>query len=116
MDVGSGPIGVAIGDDGKSVYVSNNGDNTVSVIRTSDNEVIASLDDVGDNPEGLAASPDGKFVYVAYNNGVSQIQTSDNSVVSTLEVGGDTLTLELSPDGNLIAREDIPGSTDDDRI
>lgn len=116
VDVGTGPIGVAVANDGKSVYVSNNGDSTVSVINTSDNEVIATIDDAGDNPEGLAASPDGKFVYVAYDNGVSKIQTSDNSVVDTMEVGGDTLTLELTTEGKLIAREDIPSPTEEGKI
>jgi YVTN family beta-propeller protein len=92
--VGTAPVGIAASSDGKFVYVVNSTiDGTVSVIQTSDNTVVATVD-VGSpsapTPSaGIAVTPDGKFVYVA-NPGldnVSVIQTSNNTVVATVGVG-----------------------------
>ena len=69
-------------------YISNNGDGTVSVIKTSDHTVSATIT-VGSEPLGVAVSPDGEYVYVA-NNGdgtVSVIETSDHTVSATVAVG-----------------------------
>ena len=48
---------------GSYVYVANFSDDTVSVIRTSNNTVIKTLS-VGDGPDGLAITPNGSYVYV----------------------------------------------------
>jgi YVTN family beta-propeller protein len=75
-------------------YVANNGDNTVSVIRLSDNVVTDTIK-VGSGPIGVAGTSDGRYVYVANNNDgtVSIIRTSDNSVV------GSAITVGSSPTG-----------------
>ena len=44
--------------------VPNLGDNTVSVINTTDNTVAASTVTVGASPYGVAVSPEGSRVYV----------------------------------------------------
>ncbi|MEO0228367.1 MAG: beta-propeller fold lactonase family protein [candidate division WOR-3 bacterium] len=49
---------------GKYVYVTNAGSDNVSVIRTSDNTVVATIP-VGDCPFGVAALPNGNYLYVA---------------------------------------------------
>jgi len=70
---GVGPDGVAVTPDGAYVYVNNYGTSTVpgtiSVIRTSNNEVIDTLS-LGTRPHGaIAVSPFGDFVYVGnYGN------------------------------------------------
>jgi YVTN family beta-propeller protein len=79
VKVGNEPSGVSVTPNGKYVYVSNSGDGTVSVIRTSDNTVIdtdpstVAIDPikVGNQPYGgIAVSPDGKSVYVGnYGSG-----------------------------------------------
>ena len=83
---------------GDFVYVANGGSNNVSVIRTSDNTVVDTVD-VGDAPVGVAVTPDGDFVYVAnslFTNDVSVIQTSDNNtVVDTVDVGDLPFSLGL---------------------
>jgi len=46
-----------------NAYVTNASDNTVSVINTNTNKVIATIQ-VGTGPEQLAVMPNGEFVYV----------------------------------------------------
>lgn len=69
------------------LYVANLGDNTVSVIETSGNTVIATVP-VGLNPRGVTVRPDGQVVYVA-NSGdqtISVIETASNTVIATIDI------------------------------
>jgi YVTN family beta-propeller protein len=50
--VGSNPYGVAVTPDGSKVFVANGGDNTVSVIATATNTVVAVLP-VGNGPSAF---------------------------------------------------------------
>jgi YVTN family beta-propeller protein len=81
-------IGVAVTPDGSKVYVANVNSNTVSVIATATNKVIATIP-VGTTPEGVAVTPDGSKVYVANSdsNNVSVIDTATNTVTATTPVG-----------------------------
>jgi YVTN family beta-propeller protein len=56
IPVGSSPFGVAVTPDGSKVYVANSGDNTVSVIDTATNMVVAVL------PVGQAPFAFGVFI------------------------------------------------------
>ena len=67
ISVGETPYGVAVSGDGKNVYVTNFGSDTLSVIRTDDyddddddddNQVVASIG-VGDGPQGVAVAAGG---------------------------------------------------------
>jgi DNA-binding beta-propeller fold protein YncE len=67
--------------------VTNKFDETVSVIRTSDNTVIATIDeDAFDDPKGVAPGSTGQYVYVANEDGydVTVIQVSDSTVVDDI--------------------------------
>ena len=91
---------MAITPNGDFLYVPNGGDNTVSVIRTSDNAVIATVG-VGTNPLRCAVTPNGLFVYVT-NVGlanVSKIRVSDNTVVATIGVGLFPSGCKVTPNG-----------------
>jgi YVTN family beta-propeller protein len=118
-DTGSYPVVLAIYDDdgvrdtdsqsitvaysGFYAYVANSGDDTVSVIRTSDNTVVGDPIGVGDYPTGIAITPDGSYVYVANMNSytVSVIRTSDNTVVETITVGKLPYGIAITtPDGS----------------
>ncbi len=72
------------------IYVANQGDNSVSVIRKTDHTTIAAIS-VGSEPYGLSTiSISGTtYVYVANtgSNSVSVINTNSNSVVATVTVG-----------------------------
>ena len=69
-------------------YVANALDNTVSVINTATNTVVATIP-VGLAPAGVAATPNGAFVYVVNNDAgtVSVISVATNAVVATVPVG-----------------------------
>ena len=64
ITVGPYPFGVAVSPDGSSVWVSNNGDDTVSQIDTASDTVVQTIT-VGSSPWGVAVSPDGSSVWVA---------------------------------------------------
>jgi len=63
-------------------YVTNNADNSVSVIDTTSNTVIATIP-VGNSPSGIAAAPDGSHVYVRNQNEetISVIDTANNTAI-----------------------------------
>jgi YVTN family beta-propeller protein len=86
------------------VYVSNIDSNTVSVIATDKNRVVATIS-VGGDPTGVAVTPDGTRAYVISNGGtVSVIDTVTNSVLTTfslVNVGG-LRAVAISPDGTRV--------------
>ena len=88
MKVRIWPYGIAVSPDGTKVYVTNLGNNKVSVIDTATNTVITNVP-VGSIPIGVAVTPDGSKVYVANqnSNNVSVINTTTNSVIQTVNVG-----------------------------
>jgi YVTN family beta-propeller protein len=81
------------------VYVGNFVDNTISVIDTATNMVVATLPSgaVG----GIAITPDGTHAYVTNPNAsaVSVIDTSTNAVVATVGVGSFPGGVAVTPDG-----------------
>ncbi len=88
--------------DGKKVYVANCGSDTVSVIDTSNDTVVAALI-VGDEPIALAITPDGSKVYVVNLSGtVSVIDTSNDTVVAAPNVGVSPIALAITPDGSKV--------------
>jgi YVTN family beta-propeller protein len=103
--VGSNPVNMSVTPDGSYCYAVNMYDDTVSVIRTSDNTVIDTIS-VGDQPMGAAVTPDGNYVYVTNNsvNTVSVIRTSDNTVIYTItDAGGSpNYGIAVTPDGSRV--------------
>jgi YVTN family beta-propeller protein len=88
-------------DPGPSIfaYVTNAADNTVSVIDTSTNAVIATIP-VGFAPYSATITPDGTRAYVANanDNTISVIDTSTNTVIATIPVASPH-DIDLTPDG-----------------
>jgi YVTN family beta-propeller protein len=83
-------------------YVTNESDNTVSVIDMATNKVVATVP-VGSNPYGVAVTPDGKHAYVANDssNTVSVIDRATNTVEATITVGTEPVGAAVTPDGNV---------------
>jgi YVTN family beta-propeller protein len=79
-------------------YVANFENNSVSVIATATNTVVATVP-VGSNPVGVAITPDGTHAYVANNfsNTVSVIATATNTVVASVPVGTRPLGVAITP-------------------
>jgi YVTN family beta-propeller protein len=86
IPVGRRPVSLAV-DVHDQVFVTNSGDDTVSVINSRTNTVSATIN-VGSRPEGVATDP--QFgVYVA-NSGAGTLSAIDrlNTVIATIQVGG----------------------------
>ena len=79
-------------------YITNYGDNTVSVINTTTNTVTNSVD-VGIGPYGVSVTPTGGNVYVANNgsNNVSVINTTKNIVYASVTVGSNPVGVVYIP-------------------
>jgi gliding motility-associated-like protein len=84
-------------------YIANGGDNTVSVINTLTNLVVATIT-VGQGPISVSVNPDGSRVYVTNSipSTVSVINTATNTVVATIPVGRFTNNAVVSPDGSRV--------------
>ncbi len=84
-------------------YVANFGSNTTSVIDTTTNKVIATVN-VGTEPWGITVSPDGSKVYVTNNdsNTVSVIDTAAKKVTATINVGNKPGGVAVTPDGTKV--------------
>jgi YVTN family beta-propeller protein len=73
---------------GASAYVADAGANSVTVINTATNTVVATVG-VGAIPTDVSISPDGAHAYVtnAGSNSVSVIDTNTDAVSATVPVG-----------------------------
>src|SRR5262249_57232572 len=89
----------------QNAYITNSGDNTVSVIDTATNTVVGSPITVGIEPWGVAVTPDGSKVYVTDlpSHHVSVIDTATNTVVrSPIPVGSQPYGVAVTPDGSKV--------------
>jgi YVTN family beta-propeller protein len=83
-------------------YISNSGDNTVSVIDMSTNSVTKTVS-VGKNPYGIAVHPEGTYAYVANfsSNSVSVINAAKHTVEKTISVGTNPYGIAVNPAATL---------------
>ncbi|MDP1699020.1 MAG: beta-propeller fold lactonase family protein [Xanthomonadaceae bacterium] len=93
----------ATGQSGPFAYITNRRSNTVSVIDTASNAVVATIP-VGSNPRGVAVNPGGGFAYVTNvdSNTVTAINTTDNSVAATVPVGSSPQCVAVNAAGTLV--------------
>jgi len=102
IQVGAGPGGFAFSPDGRYAYVTNTGDNTVSVIDTTTDTVVATVSDIGHTSLGVAVSPDGSRVYVSNletEGTVTAIDTATNTPV------GDPIPVGAFPAGLVVSAD-----------
>ncbi len=101
---------IALSADQRLLWVVNPHDDTVSVIRALNNEVLATIS-TGDEPRSVALDPDNKFAFVANaaGNSVTVIRILSASVASfsaivdkTLKTGAEPWDIVISPDGNRV--------------
>ncbi|HEU0204842.1 MAG TPA: cytochrome D1 domain-containing protein [Burkholderiaceae bacterium] len=102
VPVGKHPAHVVLTPDGRFAYVTNGGENTVSVVDTTARQVVATIP-VGAYPHGIRISPDGKQAYVANLKGgtVSVIDTEARKEVAQITVGKGPAQVGFSRDGRL---------------
>lgn len=94
---------------GYSIYVSNEKDNTISVIDGDSLEVVDTID-VGQRPRGIVLSNDGTLLYMCTSDDdhVEVMDLATKQILHTLPSGPDPELMALSPDGRYlyIANED----------
>jgi YVTN family beta-propeller protein len=78
-------------------------DNTISVINTTSDTVLATIA-IGISPFGVSASPDGSKVFVTNNQSrnVSVINTATNTILDSINIGYCLLGISISPDGSKV--------------
>jgi YVTN family beta-propeller protein/VCBS repeat-containing protein len=84
-------------------YVTNSGDDTVSVISLDTLSVVNTIH-VGDSPTYLAGLPDGSKVYIinTHAGNVSVIDPVAGAVIKTIVVGADPIGIATSPNGKRV--------------
>ena len=83
--VGQNPYAVAF--DGANVWVTNNGDSTLSKLRASDGANLGTFN-VGPNPMGMAFDGANIWVVNSFHNTVTKLRASDGKVLGTFPDSG----------------------------
>ena len=107
IPVGKKPIGLTSPPGSSKVYVSNEGDGTVSVISKTTLSVVGTIEMVvGSKPHHVANSPDGRRVYVALYGtaSIAVIDTTSDTaqIVRSGRAGAKTHAIGVSPDGSAL--------------
>ncbi|MGH2785476.1 MAG: bifunctional YncE family protein/alkaline phosphatase family protein [Actinomycetota bacterium] len=111
IDVGDHPSDLLLAPDGKSLYVTNGNDDTVSVIDTATDTVRATIDVApypnapkSTAPQGLAITPDGATLFVANggNNNVAVVDTATAKVRGLIPAGWYPSAVALAGDDLVI--------------
>jgi YVTN family beta-propeller protein len=105
VPVGDQPTSVALDDARGLVYVTNHGDDTVSVLDLSSRTVVDTFTGIGTGPYAGALSPSGDLLYVATtsSNDVVKVRTSDGAVLQRIGVGpvlGGLRAIAITDDGD----------------
>src|SRR5437879_78379 len=89
----------------RSIYVTNQLDNTLSVIDGRNDTVVATVP-VGTSPAGVAVSLDGRYAYIAESgdDAVSVLDTGTRTITTTvaLPAGSSPRGVALSPKGDFL--------------
>ncbi|MCO5081359.1 MAG: beta-propeller fold lactonase family protein [Rhizobiaceae bacterium] len=103
IDVGSHPAHVIADPAGERAFVSNSGDDTVSVIELATGRTVTEIA-TGDYPHGLRMSPDGGTIYVANveDGTVSVIDVQGLNEMHRIEVGKAPVQVGFTPDGSRV--------------
>jgi YVTN family beta-propeller protein len=100
--------------DGRTLFTTNMGSNTVSIIeRSADGSARQTLVNVGQAPEGIDLTPDGRQLWTSNAEGgsVSIVDVAGKSLVKTFDIGTRRSNrIKFTPDGTLALVSDIgPG-------
>jgi len=119
---GGSPAHVVITPDGRRVYVTNAGEDTVGVYDAATLEHMATVE-VGDGPHGLRPSGDGEVIVVANTTAgtIDVVQTATNEVSASIPVGDSPAQVAVDDDGDYayvtlagdgaVAKVDLAGQT-----
>jgi YVTN family beta-propeller protein len=97
IEVGDGPVGIAVTPDGARAYVANSAAGSLSVVDTAGESVTATIR-VADNTNDVVLSPDGSRGYVVGDGSVWTLDPSSGAVARLdVEAG---FAAAFSPDGS----------------
>lgn len=101
--VGAHPAHVVVDRSGERAFITNAGDNTVSVVALATRTMIATIG-TGRYPHGLRMSPDGREVYVANveDGTLSVIDASGLTELARIPVGMTPVQVGFTPDGSRV--------------
>jgi YVTN family beta-propeller protein len=101
ISVGTHPAHVVVDQTGTRAFVTNAGDNSVSVVDLATRKTIASIG-TGRYPHGLRMSPNGREVYVANveDGSLSVIDAEDLTELTRIPVGKSPVQVGFTPDGS----------------
>lgn len=101
VPVATGPHGMVLTHDGRTLYVAGDGSSALSVIDTATDKVVKTVE-VGKAPNGLALTPDGKLLLVAVygEDRLAFLDAATQSVIASAAVPKPH-TAAISPDGKL---------------
>jgi YVTN family beta-propeller protein len=105
VPIGKGAREVCVSADGGHAYVSNDKDNTVTVVDLETKKATATIDLPGlKRPDGCATSPDSKKLYVAASDSetIVVISTVTNKILKQVKVGKEPRRIVFTPDGRRI--------------
>jgi DNA-binding beta-propeller fold protein YncE len=102
---------LALSSDGKLLFTSNRGSNSVSVFDASTGRKLRDLP-AGPAAEGIDLSPDGREIWTGFraSNEVGVIDIESGSVVSVLSTGRAPFRTRLTPDGRLALVSNLESS------
>ncbi|MGE6608591.1 YncE family protein [Halomonas sp. NPDC076908] len=103
IEVGSHPAHVVSDLEGRFAFVTNAGDDSVSVVDLEARESVGTIA-TGKYPHGLRLSPDGRELYVAnvLDGSVSVIDVAAREEVARLPVGQAPVQVGFTPDGTRV--------------
>ncbi len=114
LPTGDGAEGIDITPDGRHVWVTNRGANTVSVIDVATDSVVASLASGGNFPIRVKFTPDGREAWVscAQSNRVTVFDAASRKQIAQIEVGAVPVGVQMNPTGTRV----YVANTNDNKI
>ena len=112
IPVGGFPNSAAITPDGKTLYVGNLNDATVTPIHVLTNTAGPPIP-VGKTPAAIVVTPNGKTAYVSNRDGdtVTPIRTATNTALPSIPVGHQPFDMAVAPNGRTLYVLNCGGDT-----
>ena len=112
LKTGQRPRGLALSDDGRTLYVAASEDNRIEAWDLRERRRRRAYDG-GSDPERFALSPDGKSLFVANEDValISRLDLADGTIAWQAEVGPEPEGIAISPDGRLVVATAETSST-----